>query len=489
VDTKKRQLAAIVGENNVLDDRQTLEEFSKDESFSEPLLPWFVARPGKESEVQALVKWANATGTPLVPVSSGAPHFYGDTVPTATEAVIVDLSRMKAIKRIDRRNRIAVIEPGVTFSELAPALAKEGLRIPRPLLPRANKSVVASLLERQPTTIPRLNFSLPEPLRTCGVVWGSGELAFTGEAGLGPPSLEDQWRTGLAQVDPRGPIATDLMRLVTGAQGSMGIVVWASIKLELVPSVRSYFFVPHDDISGLIDLVYKLTKIRLGDETMLLNRAKLAALLEPQPAACAKLREALPEWVALVGLAGTALFPEERLKVQEKEFRSAVQQFGLTLCSGFPGVGRADVARLVDGDAGERPRTVAQKGATQDIFFLTTLDKAPRFIETVQSVAAEYDYPISDIGIYVQPQHQGVSHHVESNIPYDPNDASEVAKVKNIYLDASTALVDQGAYFSRPYGYWSELVYQRDATSTELLRTVKHILDPTNIMNPGKPCF
>jgi FAD/FMN-containing dehydrogenase len=32
-------------------------------------------------------------------------------------------------------------------------------------------------------------------------------------------------------------------------------------------------------------------------------------------------------------------------------------------------------------------------------------------------------------------------------------------------------------------------VYQRDATSTELLRTVKHILDPTNIMNPGKLCF
>jgi FAD/FMN-containing dehydrogenase len=253
--------------------------------------------------------------------------------------------------------------------------------------------------------------------------------------------------------------------------------------------VRSYFFVPHDDISGLIDLVYKLTKVRLGDETMLLNRAKLASLLEPQPAACAKLRDVLPEWVALVGLAGTALFPEERLKVQEKEFRAIVQQFGLTLCGGFPGVSRADVARLVDGDAGERPRTVAQKGASQDIFFLTTLDKAPQFIDTVQSIASGYGYPLSDIAIYVQPQHQGVSHHVEFNIPYDPNDVREVAKVKDIYLDASNALVDQGAYFSRPYGYWSELVYQRDATSTELLRTVKHILDPTNIMNPGKLCF
>ena len=489
MDSRKQQLIKIVGEANVVDDDAVLEAYSHDESFAGRLRPWFVVRPANEAEVQALVKWANATATPLVPVSSGAPHFYGDTVPTVAEAVIVDLSRMKEIKRIDRRNRIAVIEPGVTYSELAPALAKEGLRIPRPLAPRANKSVVASLLERQPTTMPRLNFSLPEPLRNCGVVWGSGELAFTGEAGTGPLNLEAQWQRGLSQVDGKGPLATDLMRLVTGAQGSMGIVVWASIKLELIPAVRSSFFVPHSELGGLVDFIYKLTKVRLGDETLLLNRAKLAALVEPQPALARKLRETLPEWVALVGLAGTALFPEERLKVQEKEFRALVQEFRLTLCGGFAGVSRADVVRLIDGDSGDHPPTLAAKGASLDIFFLTTLDKAAGLIETVRSVAARFNYPWPDVGIYIQPQHQGVAHHVEFNFPYAPNDASEVAKAREIYLEASAELADQGAYFSRPYGYWSELIYQRDASSTELLRTVKQIVDPANIMNPGKLCF
>jgi hypothetical protein len=152
------------------------------------------------------------------------------------EGVIVDLSRMKEIKKIDCRNRIVIIEPGVTYSELKPALAKEGLRISSPLLPRANKSVVASLLERQPTVMPRLNFSLTEPLRDCGVVWGSGELAFTGEAGGGPLDLEAQWKKGVAQVDPKGPNATDLMRLLTGAQGSMGIV---STNMFLFPARSS----------------------------------------------------------------------------------------------------------------------------------------------------------------------------------------------------------------------------------------------------------
>jgi len=58
-----------------------------------------------------MVAWANRTETPLIPVSSGAPHFYGDTVPSAPEGVIVDLSRMKAVKRMDLRNRMVVIEP------------------------------------------------------------------------------------------------------------------------------------------------------------------------------------------------------------------------------------------------------------------------------------------------------------------------------------------------------------------------------------------
>jgi len=238
VDTKKSALIKIVGADHVLDDPEILESFASDQSYAPRRMPWFVVRPANADQVQKLVQWANETETPLVPVSSGPPHFHGDTVPSAPEGVIVDLSRMNEIKRIDRRNRMVVIEPGVTYGDIEPALAKEGLRISRPLLPRANKSVVASLLERQPTLIPRFNYSLPEPLRTCGVVWGSGEVAFTGEAGNGPMDLEMQWKRGVAQIDPKGPNATDLMRLLTGAQGTMGIVIWASIKCELVASTH-----------------------------------------------------------------------------------------------------------------------------------------------------------------------------------------------------------------------------------------------------------
>ena len=81
------------------------------------------------------------------------------------------------------------------------------------------------------------------------------------------------------------------------------------------------------------------------------------------------------------------------------------------------------------------------------------------------------------------------THHVEFVLPYEAGNRAEAAKVEQIYLEASEELVAQGAYFSRPYGYWSDLVYQRDTTSTELLRIAKTIVDPESVMNPGKLCF
>ena len=65
-----------------------------------------------------MVKLARETHTPLVPVSSGPPHFRGDTVPSAGGAVIVDLSGMKKIIMVHRNNRSAMFEPGVTFERI-----------------------------------------------------------------------------------------------------------------------------------------------------------------------------------------------------------------------------------------------------------------------------------------------------------------------------------------------------------------------------------
>ena len=489
MDIQREALIGIVGAGNVTDDPSILESYAADYSAMPRRVPWFVVRPQNAAQVQALVAWANQTKTALVPVSSGSPHFNGDTVPSQPGSVIVDLSGIKQIKRIDRRNKMVVIEPGVTYADLTPALAKEGLRISRPLLPRPNKSVVASLLERQPTTIPRFNFSLPEPLRNCGVVWGSGEIAFTGESGNGIQDLEDQWKRGGAQVDPKGPNATDLMRLLTGAQGTMGIVIWASIKCELIPAASHSVFVAAEKLEQLVDFCYQAERIRIGDELMCVNAAQLASMIGSDAETIAMLKETLPPWTIIIRLAGAGHFPSERVEVQKLDIRRLAQKCGLTLLNSLPGIASAEIENAVERDSGGTYYKLKSKGGCREIFFLTTLDKAPQFVSSVLSTAEKNRYPATNVGIYIQPQHQGVSQHVEFSFPFDPADTRQTAQVDKMVAAATESVMAGGAYFSRPYGPWAEMVYSRDATATKILHVVKGIVDPNNVLNPGKLCF
>ena len=158
--SSREQLAEIVGVENITDNPEILRAYSEDHSFVASGRPQRVVRPHSTLEVQEIVKWANKFITPLVSVSSGMPHFRGHTVPSTGDAIIVDLSAMKKIMMIDRRNRVAMFEPGLTFSELMPVLEKEGLGLYMPLVPRGSKSVLGSYLEREPITMPRHHWDM-----------------------------------------------------------------------------------------------------------------------------------------------------------------------------------------------------------------------------------------------------------------------------------------------------------------------------------------
>ena len=193
-----------------------LDAYAKDISFVNPVRPAGVVRPKNAEEVQRIVEFANRTRTPLVPVSSGPPHFRGDTVPSVGGATIVDLSGMKRIINVQRANRVAMCEPGVTFGELIPEVTKHGLRLNMPLLPRKTKSVVGSLLGREPVIMPKYQWDISDPLACAGLFFGTGDEFRTGQA-AGPGTMEEQWAVGgdaksavwtrdafLAPLDPGG---------------------------------------------------------------------------------------------------------------------------------------------------------------------------------------------------------------------------------------------------------------------------------------------
>jgi len=483
----KEKLGDIISPAEVSDDPESLDAYSRDMSFTRPMKPRALVKPKSTEEVQIIVQWANKTQTSLVPVSSGPPRFRGDTVPSAPGAVMVDLSGMKQIIKIDRRNKVALIEPGVTYPQLQPALAKEGLRLSMPLLPRANKSVIASLLEREPVTIPRHQWIMLDPLRTIELVWGNGELFRTGDGGNW--RKPEAWTRKQAPIGGGGPGQTDFWRLVSGAQGSMGIVTWASVKCQVLPEVYKLFFVSSKKLESLIDFAYRLLRFRFGDELFVLNNFTLGAILGGGADAVKARALELPPWTVLVGIAGRERLPEERVEFQEQDISDIAQQFGQQLLPEIPGARNSEIQKAVLNPSGEPYWKLDYKGGCQDIFFLTTLDKTPEFVKTMYTVAEAFQYPTSEIGVYIQPVHQGASCHGEFHLRYDRNNPKETARILEFFTKASEELLKQGAYFSRPYGIWANMAYNRDAQTTAVLKKLKGIFDPNNVMNPGKLCF
>jgi FAD/FMN-containing dehydrogenase len=485
---KKAQLIEIIGEAGVLDSPKMGESFSLDRDLILSLSPRFMVKPGNADEVQRIVRWANETHTPLVPMSSGGPRFRGDTVPTAPESVVVDLSGMTRIPKIDRRNRLALIEPGVTYTQLQPALEKEGLRIITPLLPRDNKSVIASLLEREPVISPRYQWNLLEPLRSLEIVWGNGDKFYSG-SGTFHGEKDEDWQAGKVPVQGPGPGQLDYYKLVSAAQGSMGIVTWASVKCEVFAEFRKLFLVPASELGDLIDFTYKLLKFRFGDELFIVNSTCLATILAAGPDEIDALRDTLPAWTVVVGITGGHISPRERVEARGKDIGDIAQEFGLKMVPAVSGCRGGDLLELLLKPSTKPYWKLRAKGGAQEVFFLTTLDKALGYVATMLAAANEHRYPAPDIGIYIQPVYQGVGCHCEFILPFDRENEAEVARTQALFRDVSLRLFNQQAYFSRPYGIWADMVYNADTQTTIVTRKIKDIFDPNHVMNPGKLCF
>jgi len=494
---EEASLANIVGVDNVSHEDAKLKEYSRDMSFVHAVKPEYVVRPRNAEEVSEIVNLAKDTGTPLVPVSSGSPHFRGDTVPGTDGTIIMDLSGMKKILHIDRKNRMAMFEPGVTFGQLAAAVAKEGLRLNMPLLPRQSKSVVGSLLEREPVLMPKYHWDIADPLACAEVFFGTGEKFRTGAA-AGSGSIEEQWAAGGAQKEAAGPSSASWYRMIQGSQGTMGIVTWVSARCELLPKLEEPFFVATLRLDKILEMVYWLIRLRLVNDCLVLNNSNLAQIIAAKGSEkYREIKEGVPQWILFFNIAAYDYLLQERVKGQIKNMVELTQRVGVEAVNALDGVTAAQFLSVVQHPSVEPYWKLRHKGACpepvergcQDIFFLTIFDKLPELIQIMFDSAKGASYPSDDLGIYLQPIVQGVNLHCEFNLFYDLQNPGELARVRELTLNATKRLVAKGAFFSRPYGESARMIMNRDSATVATLKKVKAIVDPNNIMNPGKLCF
>jgi FAD/FMN-containing dehydrogenase len=483
------ELKKVVGARNVSGDSTTLDAYAGDQSFVGKVRPAFVARVDGLATIQKLVGLAKETGTPLVPVSSGSPHFYGDTVPGAAGAVIVDLSGMKKVDLIDTFERVAsMVEPGVTFGELSALVAKEGMRLNMPLQPRATKSVVGSMLSREPVIMPHYHWDISDPIGSTEVVFGTGDMFRTGAA-AGPGDIAEQRAGGGVQKEAAGPSAMSLHRLFQGAQGTMGIVTWASVRCELIPDREQPYFLASSDVGKLLEAAHWLIRLRLGSELLILNNADVAALFAEDDATYARLMAKLPPWVLFFNLGAYKYFPDMRMEGQKQDTKELLQRLGLQTVQNVGGIGALEFLEAIRRPSAEPYWKLRREGACQDVFFLTTNKKVPGLVSTMVAANDAAGYASNKMGIYVQPVVQGSGCHVEFNLFYDPNDKAETSIVRGLATSTIQPLIAAGAFFSRPFGEASRQIMNRDAASVEALKKFKAIIDPAGILNPGKLCF
>jgi FAD/FMN-containing dehydrogenase len=377
----------------------------------------------------------------------------------------------------------------VTFAQLKQEAAKHDLKPLMPLMPRATKSVLASYLEREPITTPRYHWDMTDPILCSELVFGTGDLMRTGSA-AGPGTLEQQWDREIQQKNPTGgPGAINFVQLFQASQGTMGIATWASIKLEMMPRARALHFVPEASLAKLIEFSYRMLRLKLGDEFLILSGFALANLLADDPAEIRALAEKQSPYVLVYCTAGYQHFPEKRVEYQEHDIAGVAQQYAVLPKSEVPGAGAVRMLEILDNPSPDPYWKLRFKGGFREISFLTTMDRTPAFIELMENQAAGSGYPAEEIAVYLQPVQQGRSCHLEFNLLYDPSDAKETARAGKLFDEASRALRDAGAFFSRPYGPIAEIAYAGCPDTVETLRKVKAMFDPNHVMNRGRLCF
>ena len=250
-------------------------------SFFSDYQPKTTVIPTSQKEVQDIIRKANRDRTPLIPVSSGT-NLQDTHLPSVKNAIAVDLSSLNTITYFDARNRNAVIEPGVTFSQLEAACEAAGLRTLTAIDTSRDASVLGTYLEMMPLYgWPKYH---PWELLTMKGFRADGESFATGQMAMSQDRPDKySWGVSLAQV----------ARLYCQAQGTLGIITTAAVTLKTIAPENQVFFFSCKNMSQTTTALKAFIATEEPHEIFAANKLYLAELLGQNTTA------GLPPWTII----------------------------------------------------------------------------------------------------------------------------------------------------------------------------------------------
>jgi alkyldihydroxyacetonephosphate synthase len=181
-------------------------------------LPECVVRPHSTADVQTLVRWANAEHVPLVPYGGGTGLMGGALADGAS--VLVDFRDMARILAIEREDLRAVVQPGVVLETLEAALQAEGLT-----------------LGHDPWTLGIA--TVGGAIATDSLGYRGGQYGSMGEQVLGLEVVLPQGEILRTRAVPKSSTGPDLTQLFIGAEGVFGLITEATLQVFPAPEARA----------------------------------------------------------------------------------------------------------------------------------------------------------------------------------------------------------------------------------------------------------
>ena len=214
----------IVGEQYVFVDEEVLSNYAHDETEDLHFLPDVVLKPANAGEISAILKICNQYKIHVTPrgagtgLSGGAlPHLGG---------VLLSIERLNRIIEIDERNLQVVTEPGVITEVLQDAVKAKGLFYPPDPSSRGSCMIGGNIAENSGGPKAVKYGVVKDYVLNLEVVLPTGEIIWTGANVL------------------KNATGYNLTQLVVGSEGTLGIVTKAVLKLIPLPKHDLLMLVP-----------------------------------------------------------------------------------------------------------------------------------------------------------------------------------------------------------------------------------------------------
>jgi len=446
------ELRSLLGAGAVLDDPAECLAYGYDNSRRQAL-PEAVALPTTREHVVALVRWARAHRKPLVARGRGT-NTTGASVPVAG-GVVVSFERMNRILDIRPGDRSAVVEPGVLNGDLQAALRPHGLFWPP-----------------DPTSAPYCSIGGNIACNAGGpraVKYGATRdnvLALTAVAGHG-----ELLRFGAATS--KASTGYDLSRLLIGSEGTLALIVEATLRLVPVAPQRRVLRALYRDVDSAAQAVSRL-----------MAQPVTPSMLEFMDADC----------VRLARDAGGAVLPEAGalLMIEADGDGRSLDDAVAALRRAAEGEGCLEALDAVDAAQSEALwaarkalspalRGIASGKINEDV--VVPVSRIPDLVARVGDISRRHALRIVCFG------HAG-NGNLHVNILYDAADAAQSARATEALAEVFAVTLSLGGQLSGEHGIGLAkrdfMPQALEPATLEAMRAIKRVFDPDGILNPGK---